>query len=317
MKIQMKLHLLYIVAIVLLASCENEIPYNPDNQQPLLIMNAQLDAGKDVNEVFLHLSKGSSIVRLNEATLTLFINNRIAETPQALTPEEIFGPPENYPEDAIFVYDAILYKLFRLNTPLHPGDNIRLEATAENGKYHASAEVTVPQPIESLHVDTCLAYLREYSGQTLYRQYKITLQDRPNEKNYYRLDIWNDRSYYCKWKEYLEDENGSLIKVEDEDGSWHWASIPRDTTILAPRQNEIINREDVILTDGHPGNYDDEENELFPTINNKYNIFNDNTFRDSYAHIKSIYPSLPRILSGRGTLLRPYIPQTNHHRTAA
>ena len=40
MKIQMKLHLLYIVAIVLLASCENEIPYNPDNQQPLLIMNA-------------------------------------------------------------------------------------------------------------------------------------------------------------------------------------------------------------------------------------------------------------------------------------
>ena len=117
MKIQMKLHLLYIVAIVLLASCENEIPYNPDNQQPLLIMNAQLDAGKDVNEVFLHLSKGSSIVRLNEATLTLFINNRIAETPQALTPEEIFGPPENYPEDAILVYNAVLYKLFRLNTP--------------------------------------------------------------------------------------------------------------------------------------------------------------------------------------------------------
>ena len=139
MKIQMKLHLLYIVAIVLLASCENEIPYNPDNQQPLLIMNAQLDAGKDVNEVFLHLSKGSSIVRLNEATLTLFINNRIAETPQALTPEEIFGPPENYPEDAIFVYDAILYKLFRLNTPLHPGDNIRLEALPKT-------ENTMPVP---------------------------------------------------------------------------------------------------------------------------------------------------------------------------
>ena len=116
------------------------------------------------------------------------------------------------------------------------------------------------------------------------------MQDRPNEKNYYRLDIWNDRSYYCKWKEYLEDENGSLIKVEDEDGSWHWASIPRDTTILAPRQNEIINREDVILTDGHPSNYDDEENEFFPTINNKYNIFNDNTFRNSYATLKVYTP---------------------------
>lgn len=51
MKIQMKLHLLYIVAIVLLASCENEIPYNPDNQQPLLIMNAQLDAGKTLRSL--------------------------------------------------------------------------------------------------------------------------------------------------------------------------------------------------------------------------------------------------------------------------
>lgn len=52
MKIQMKLHLLYIVAIVLLASCENEIPYNPDNQQPLLIMNAQLDAEKTLMKSF-------------------------------------------------------------------------------------------------------------------------------------------------------------------------------------------------------------------------------------------------------------------------
>lgn len=52
MKIQMKLHLLYIVAIVLLASCENEIPYNPDNQQPLLIMNAQLIQEKTLMKSF-------------------------------------------------------------------------------------------------------------------------------------------------------------------------------------------------------------------------------------------------------------------------
>ena len=86
-----------------------------------------------------------------------------------LTPEEILWATwKNYsgktPSYESLLKSYTLYKLFRLNTPLHPGDNIRLEATAENGKYHASAEVTVPQPIESLHVDTCLAYLREYSG---------------------------------------------------------------------------------------------------------------------------------------------------------
>ena len=37
---------------------------------------------------------------------------------------------------------------------------------------------------------TCLLYT------SLYRQYKITLQDRPNEKNYYRLDIWNVILYW-------------------------------------------------------------------------------------------------------------------------
>ena len=202
---------------------------------------------------------------MNEATLFLYINGKIAETPKAVSPEEIYGHLEGELDKDIYesLLKSIRFKKYRLTSTLHPGDNIRLEATAENGKYHASAEVTVPQPIESLrgHLFGLPARVQRTN---LYRQYKITLQDRPNEKNYYWLDIWNDRSYYCKMERIPEDENGSLIKVEDEDGSWHWASIPRDTTILAPRQNEIINREDVILTDGHPGNYDDEENELFP-----------------------------------------------------
>lgn len=293
MKTRMKLHLIiYIVIAGFLTACENEIPYNPGQQNPQIIMNALLETGQAENYVYLHLGEGYSIEHLNEATLSLYINDKIAETPKAISPEEIYGYlEEDFDKE---IYEALLrsirFKKFRLTSALHPGDNIRLEATAENGKYHASAEVTVPQPIESLHVDTCLAYLREYSGQTLYRQYKITLQDRPNEKNYYRLDIWNDRSYYCKWREYLKDENDNLIKVDDGNGSWDWASVTKDTTILAPRQNEIINREDVILTDGHPGSYDDEENELFPTINNKYNIFNDNTFRDTYATLKVYTP---------------------------
>lgn len=283
---KMKLHLIYIALPILLASCENEIPYNSGNQEPQLIMNALLDAGSTENQVYLHLGEGNSIERLNEATLTLFVNNQIAETPQAMTPEEIIGKPEDYPEGSIPAYESIRYKLFRLTTPLHPGDNIRLEATAENGKYHASAEVIVPQPIESLHVDTCLAYLREYNGQTLYRQYKITLQDRPGEKNYYRLDIQNRLNYRCEYREYLKDENGDLIPTED---GWGWLYIKKDT-LINYNSTGLINREDVILTDGHPGGYDDEENELFPTIDNKYNIFTDSRFSNSSTTLKVYTP---------------------------
>lgn len=277
MKTRIELHLIIYMAIIatLLAACKNEIPYTPGTQKPQLIMNALLDVGKTENEVILHLGEGNSIGRLHEATLTLFVNGQVTETPQALTPEEIYGNPSDYPEGTILIYESIRYKLFRLATPFHPGDHIRLEATAENGKYHASAEVTVPEPIESLHVDTCLAYLREDNKMIPCRQYKITLQDRPGEKNYYRLEIRNENSYRCLWKEHWQEENEAL----------------KDTLIVDKQMSEIINREDVILTDGHPGSYDDEENELFPTISNKYNLFNDNTFRNSQATLK-VYTSL-------------------------
>lgn len=271
----MKLHLIIYVAFIgLLTACEHEIPFTPKTTEPQLIMNALLDAGKPENEVFLHLNEGQSIGRLHEATLTLFVNGQIAETPRALTAEEICGSPDDYPEGTTIIYESIRYKLFRLTTAFRPGDHIRLEATAEEGKYHVSAEVTVPQPVESLHVDTCVANLREYRGYTPHRQYKITLQDRPNEKNYYRLDIWNDLTFRCEWDEYWQPEGETLKE----------AIVPMN------RETEIINREDVILTDGHPTNYDDEENELFPIISNQYNIFTDNTFRDSHATLKVYTP---------------------------
>lgn len=289
MKTRMKLHLIiYIAAACILTACENEIPYNPGKQKAQIIMNALLEAGRAENDVYLHLGEGFGIEHLNEATLSLYVNDKLEESPKAISPEEIYGHMEGTIDQD--KYEALLksirYKRFRLTTVLHPGDNIRLEATAENGKYHASAEVTVPQPVENLHVDTSLAYLREYSGQTLYRRYKITLQDRPGEKNYYRLDIQNNLNYRCEYREYITDENGDLIPSED---GWSWLYNMKDT-LITYSDTKIINREDVILTDGHPGGYDDEDNELFPTIENKYNIFTDNSFSNSSATLKVYTP---------------------------
>lgn len=285
MKAKMKLHLIIYIAITaILAACENEIPYNPANQEPQLIMNAMLDAGQTENYVYLHLSEGSTIGRVSEATLSLYINDRLAESPRAMIPEDIYSDLKGSWDQESYenILKNIKFKKFRLTTALHPGDNIRLEAMAENGLYHVSSEVTVPQPVESLHVDTCLSYLRVYNGQELYRQFKITLQDRPNEKNFYRLEILNDISYRSEYREYAKDENGDFIKAEN---GHDWVYTIKDT-LFTEHQTEIINREDVILTDGHPTSYDDEENEMFPTIKNKYNIFTDNRFSNSSVTLK-------------------------------
>lgn len=256
----------------LVSSCENDIPYHIDQKEPLLIMNALLRTGEEAdNYVFLHLSEAMEMGKLHEATLTLYVNGRLAEVLQPLTDQEASGLPDNYLPyipDSIFQH-IVLHKKFHLHTPLHPGDHIRLEATAENGTYHASAEVQAPQPATLQKVDTCAAYLRTHGGKELYRQYNITLQDRPNEKNYYRLEIDNDFLYRYCWREYQADQS----------------YIHKDTLLL-DRQSTLINREDVILTDGQPSNYDDEENGLFPTIKNYYNIFTDSRFSNSSATLK-------------------------------
>lgn len=288
MKMRTKLHLIiYIVFTALLISCENEIPYNSGYQEPQLIMNALLDAESTENYVYLHQGQGNNIGRLNEATLTLIVNGKITETPQAMTPEEIIGKLEDYPAGMTPVYESILFKKFRLTTALHPGDHIRLEATAENGKFHVSSEVTVPQPLEAIHVDTCLAYLREYNTPRPYRQYKITLQDRPNEKNYYRLEITNNFKFRCEYKIFAKDENGDLIPTED---GWDWVHTVKDTLIDYSLAT-LINREDIILTDGHLTSSEDEENEMFPSIENKYNVFSDSRFSNSSATLK-VYTQL-------------------------
>ena len=290
MKTRIKLHLIIYTAFVgLFMACENEIPYNPGQQNPQLIMNALLNAGQTENLVYLHLSEGNSIGRINEATLSLYVNDKQAESPQAISPEEYYGNMQNQLDKG--QYEALLksmrFKIFRLTARLQPGDNIRLEATAEGGKYHVSSQVTVPRPLQSLQVDTCTALIRQWGSMRAHRQYRITLEDLPNEKNYYRLEIVNNKDFRCVIYTPNEDENGDYIK--DEIGDYIY-TITKDT-VVNYRYTELINREDVILTDGHVTSSDDDENAMFPTnIENKYSIFTDNRFTNSSATLKVYTP---------------------------
>lgn len=289
MKTRKRLHLIiYIALAAFFAACENEIPYDMGAQKPVLILNAMLDAGNTENLAHLHLSEGDHIGRINEATLSLFVNGKLAETPRAISPEEEYAHIKDQLNKE--VYEALLrgvnYKKFRLTTALKPGDKIRLEATAEGGKYHVYSEVTVPQPLQSLQVDTATALIRDWGRMKYYRQYRITLQDYPNEKNYYRLEIVNNKDFRCITRTPLEDEKGNFIK--DENGDYIYTTSK--DTVINYRFGELINREDVILTDGHVTSSDDDENAMFPAIENKYNVFADNRFSNSSATLKVYTP---------------------------
>ena len=290
---KVKLHLIiymYVVAALLLTGCENEIPYNSGNQKPLIVMNALLDAGETDYYVYLHLSEGNSIGRVNQATLSLYVNEQLTEELQPMTPQEIHEGlnEETYGKD---LYEQIIknikFKKFRLRTRFHPGDHIRLEATAEEGKYRVSSEVVFPKPVQNIQVDTCITKIFQWNSMRSYRKIQVTLHDLPNEKNYYRLDIQNNYRVHASYPLPSLNEDGS--QVTDEDGTpLYWYK----DTVFNYIDYELINREDVILTDGHISHSDqDEDNELFPSISNKYNIFTDNQFSNSSATLK-VYTAL-------------------------
>lgn len=211
--------IIYTVTLCGLLSCENEIPYNPEMRQPCLVMNALLEAGEGkTNEVYLYLSTGDNLDKVNDdAILTLYVNGRLTETPQAFKPEDIYPYPGEWlsPEDYETLLKNIHYRKYRLSTPLQPGDLIRLEATAQGGTLRAAAEVQVPQPPQDFRVDTCTVPINMSSGiVTPHRRYLLTMNDIANESNHYRLDIRNQFLVRYHIYEYLRDEQGNFIEDE-------------------------------------------------------------------------------------------------------
>ena len=89
------------------------------------------------------------------------------------------------------------------------------------------------------------------------------MDDRAGELNYYRLDIRRELKIYGR-------------------------SFAGNDTVDFVNKTSLVNREDVILTDGRPMTGDEEENFFLPNIENKFNVFSDRLFAGS-SHTLKVY----------------------------
>ena len=249
------LSILFMLTSMLFPACENELPYMNKPQAPQLLMNAFLEAGKEENGVSLCMidADEQQTDYVSNGSITVHVNGEKTETAQV---EKIYGS-FNAPNCT-------------LKTPFRPGDHIRFEATAEDGQYQAGCEVEIPLPIEeTIRVDTLRTQLKGNSSMMDCMQYKITIHDRPNEKNYYRLII---------------EENTYRISSEDGIEYGPFSSYP-----------EIINQEDIVLTDGHLTTTDDDKFGILDlTVRNLSNVFTDGRFENGSYTLK-VYTSIPYI----------------------
>ena len=221
------------VTVTMMSSCENEFPFNINNNPPKLVMNALINAESTDNLLFLNFTSKENSTHVQNVTVEVRINGELKESLRPLPPETEGNPQCR----------------FGITSRFTPGDAVRIDAITDDGQYHAWTEINVPQrPFEIENVDTVTVPLAQSGYTTEYLRYRITINDRPNETNYYRIVI---------------DKQTTLWGYNHEEGG-------DDYIYWTKHSYNFIGREDVVLTDGQPTTGDDEDNGLFDTAKNIY-----------------------------------------------
>ncbi len=243
---------IYIIFIAFLAiSCENEIPFNIDENPPKLIVNALFDAKKEKNEIMLALTGRERTTYVKEASIDIYVNG--------ILKDHITKPKSPCNE----------YDYYRYETDIRflPDDVIKLEVSTNDNKYQVQSEVIVPRPTQIEKIDTTFYSNQNkwsYSEEKFIR-IKTTFTDDGKKTNYYRIAL----------------ELNFEIDIEDP------VSLEIETK-YEKRVAALIVREDVVLTDGRPSTEVEEDNELFTTIQNYYGVFDNSRINGTYTMTTSI-----------------------------
>lgn len=214
--------LLTFAAIGLLASCEDEICLLDPNSEPQrLTVNAICTTGETDNHVLVSRTAPIQPEMVSASHLTLWVNGEMTEE----YPTYVNGTP--------------------LTTQFHPNDEVRLEIA--DGKQKASAQVTVPQAIEIVGIDTLhfnyaeldnsgikpyvrfLIHLRQPAGQQGEQYYRLTLH---HEITTYHVIYLKDNiiqqidSPKVCFSQYQYDYDAALsessVKINDDNGFIEW-----------------------------------------------------------------------------------------------
>jgi hypothetical protein len=233
-----------IWAAVCCSACQNEIPFDIKDNPPKLALHTLIDCNADRNEIYLSWTGRDYTSIVNDPVINIYVN------------DELKDPRLNEPGYTKIYYPNVSFH----TTGVHfsPGDRVKVEVFADNGKHHVWAEDVFPQPVEIEKVDTMT-----YTEKTLYREYKYmriktTFTDPPNEKNYYRLTLYQNDTVF-------------LISPDTQN----------DTAMVWECYRILLTREDFVLTDGQPSF--DKNNEPFFQVENRCCIFDDTRLNGTYT----------------------------------
>lgn len=167
-----------LLFLLVWTGCTREVELILPEQPPRLVLNASLSPQGDVSAA---LSKSWFLLdsvpfhRLDGGTIRVYVNEQYrGEMQPPSHPADSFSPP------ASFVLPGCR---------VHTGDRVRLEAEAP-GFDPVQATTTIPSPVEILSLDTA-RFLTSgiYMGEVPRMRLQVRFQDKPGERNYYRLIV--------------------------------------------------------------------------------------------------------------------------------
>lgn len=240
-------------------SCETDTPFHIKDNTPKLILNALIDANLEENYIYLAQTGKENIDSILNATVNIYINEELKDQITQNYVEYSYDP------DSITInYRILTPKAYKTNLHFSPGDRVRIEAYANDGKYHAWAEDIIPTPIGIEQIDTSTYEKYTFSHNDSYIRLKTTFTDIPDENNFYRI---------------------TLVQTETVHGK---TVHGKDTLKISKYQTLMDTREDIILNDGKVIL---DDNFYIPQIKNSYCVFDDIRLNGTYTMTTSFYRS--------------------------
>jgi len=227
-------------------SCENEIPFNIQDNPPKLILNTIISADRDSSDIILGFTGRDYATLADRASIDIYVNGEL---------KDHISEPYSMPNP--FGVEDIRYKT---GVELKPDDVVKVEARTDDGRYHAWSEVTVPQRISIEKIDTA-SYLKDswWNDVDKFVRVKTTFTDDGRQVNYYQLAITIDTEIEAKSK-----------------------TTSADTIVYLPTRLPLFINEDIVLTDGRPS-MENDDNDILPPVENLWGIFDNSRINGTYT----------------------------------
>lgn len=247
--------LLFLSIIITLSSCENELDYVINKNESKLVVNALIDSNSSENKIFVSNSGGYGATAEPNAIIKVYINNVLQQTIDKCEPEK---------ENEAKQYS--IASLYLINCKFEVNDLVKIDVTTKNGGKHAWAEVKVlpSTPIEKVDVST-----KNYTNITLgykkHIQMDISINDIPNQDNYYRLISEQYIVDFEMWNNHV-----------------HSVHHRKSYTMYIDT--------DFVLMDGNPMASSDNQDDALQSAYNHYGVFTDQYYKNKSCKLTVSVP---------------------------